>query len=234
MIRNRKALIAGAMVLVAAGVLGASGVQAAEFHCSVEPCRATLKADGSGKSAHHVFIVKQGTASAAATCNTLTGETTSSKSSAGDLTFTNLKYEGCSVAGEPSEVAMNGCTYLVNASGGVSVACEAGKAIEIKVLASGCTFKVGAQALAGLAFKDTGSPSTNTAEITVETKVAGAVGSANSKCVSLGIVEGAVTGEYATANMLVTGESDPGGSMANVAQLSLPPAPTGRPSSRFQ
>jgi hypothetical protein len=36
MIRNLKILVAAAMALAALGVFGASGAQAAEFHCSAE------------------------------------------------------------------------------------------------------------------------------------------------------------------------------------------------------
>ena len=38
MIRNLKVLVAAAMALAAFGVFSASGAQAAEFHCSAEPC----------------------------------------------------------------------------------------------------------------------------------------------------------------------------------------------------
>jgi hypothetical protein len=46
MIRNLMVLIAAAMVVAACGAISASGVQAAEGHCGVEPCMITVKADG--------------------------------------------------------------------------------------------------------------------------------------------------------------------------------------------
>ena len=59
MIRNLKVLVAAAMALAAFGVFSASGAQAAEFHCSTEPCTGTLKPDETAgtKTSHHVFIV---------------------------------------------------------------------------------------------------------------------------------------------------------------------------------
>src|ERR1044071_4586469 len=79
MIRNLKVLIAAALALAAFGALGAAGAQAAEFHCSVEPCRYTLKPDGTGKTAHHVFRIVKGETSGAVICTTLSGEATSAK-----------------------------------------------------------------------------------------------------------------------------------------------------------
>jgi hypothetical protein len=68
MIRNLKILLAAAMALAALEAISASGAQAAEFHCTVEPCRVTLKPDGTGKTAHHVLVVRKGEASGSFTC----------------------------------------------------------------------------------------------------------------------------------------------------------------------
>ncbi len=58
MIRNLKVLFAAALAPTALGAIAASAQGADEFHCSVEPCRGTLKPDGTGKTAHQVFVVE--------------------------------------------------------------------------------------------------------------------------------------------------------------------------------
>lgn len=217
MIRNLKVLLLAAMAVAAFGAFSVSGAQAAEFHCSVEPCSLTTKADGTAKNSHQVFIVTQGAKSAATTCNTISGESTGNAKTATSVTLTNVKYEGCNVAGAPSTVNMNGCHYKFNNTNTVNVICPAEKSIEITVTETGCAFKIGAQGpLAGIGYATIGT--TPNREVTVSTNVTGITGTANNKCGSIEIAEGAVTGDYTTGNTIVTGESA-GGVMADAWYL---------------
>jgi heat shock protein HslJ len=104
MIRNLKVLMVGAMALVVLGAVGVSGAQAAEpeFHCSVEPCRATLDPDGAvpSKTAHNVFIIDKEGKSGSGTCNQITGEATSATKTTKEGTVINIKYHTCTFSGK--------------------------------------------------------------------------------------------------------------------------------------
>jgi hypothetical protein len=215
MIRNLKVLIATVTALAAFGATGATHAQALfEFHCSVEPCTLTLKPDGTGKTAHQVFIVKQGFNSLATTCGSLAGEATLAKKTASQITLKNLKETECSIAGSASEVVMNGCEKLLqvlligeNLVITVTIKCAAGKAIEIKVPATGCLIKVGSQGpLSGIAVHDSETGGVKKTVLTAETFVTGVAASVNNKCPALS--EGPVTGEYTTGNFEITAEED--------------------------
>lgn len=161
MIRNLKVLIAAAMALAAFGAFGASGAHAAEekFHCSVEPCTLTLQKDGTGTTAHQVFVVKGEThagvkgATVSFTCNEITGEATVNTKTSTEATFTNLAYKHggptglCTVAGqEVVKVDMNSCDYKFTSTGGgttagsvVHVECsKAGDGIELTLEGVAC------------------------------------------------------------------------------------------------
>lgn len=148
MLRNLKILLAAAAALTALGAIGASGAQAAEFHCAVEPCRYTLKPDGTGKTAHQVMILENQSTSESVsfTCPTLSGEGTSNASTASELTLTNLAYQGeCKGAGSISfEWSMNGCDYHLTASGQMTITCPEGEVIETQS-ATGCVYTIGPQ-----------------------------------------------------------------------------------------
>ena len=219
MIRNLKILLAAAMALSALGAIGASGAQAAnEFHCSVEPCIVTMKPDGAvpNKTSHHVWIFTQLSTSVSMTCNQLTGQATSNVKTAKTLTFTNLQYHTCNIAGSASTVNMNGCTYLFTASGlntaSMTVTCPVGKKIEIVEPVTGCVISIGSQpAVAGIKTHDPqtgGIPKTElTTEIaaTFEKEV-----TANNKCGGFGIAEGALIGHYTTGNVELAAETHSG------------------------
>jgi len=208
MIRNLKALIAAAMALTALGV-GALDAQAAgegKFHCSVEPCNLTVKADGTGKNAHHVFIVSNGVNSAAITCNEITGNATSSTSTSKQITFINIEYDGCSIAGSSGAmISMNGCDYLFTDSKLVDVGCPEGKKIHITL--EGCTIEIGPQEVGAVNYTSINSKK----EITVTTSVKGVlVHVTNEGCVSLGLPKGTYSqSEYSTGNTIMhsTGNS---------------------------
>jgi hypothetical protein len=222
MIRNLKVLMLAAMALAAFGVLGASGAQAKEFHCSVEPCRATLKPDGAvgSKTAHIVFIYenKSVSESFSTTCEQITGEGTSSKKTAKELLIKNISYDGCSVVGgSPIAIKMNGCKYLFKAEPGTVTIqeCETGKHIEIN-LETGCQFTIGEQGpLKGISYHTSGVAPNR--ELTLEQNVHGIVVtiSAGGTKATCGINPGQeLEGTITTGNTILTGETDPGGVMA--------------------
>jgi hypothetical protein len=168
MIRNLKILVSAVAVLTALDALGASGVHAAEFHCSVEPCRVTLKPDGTGKTAHQVFIIRNAAESVSFTCASVSGEATMATKTKKELTVTNVEYQGCFTIGTEARVKMNECDYLFGAEGEFSIKCPAGKKIEWIVL--GCTATIGEQGpLPGMKYHDAGITKS---ELTVETAVA--------------------------------------------------------------
>ena len=218
MIRSLKILLAAAMALSALGAIGASGAQAAnEFHCSVEPCTVTIKPDGPvpNKTAHHVLIITQGAVSVSSTCNQLSGEGTVAHKTFTEITFTNLKYTGCNIAGSSSEVRINDCHFRLNAFGVnaalVTLACV--DHFEITEPVTGCTIKVGPQkaAVPGVTFNDPKTGGIAKTELTAsfaltiqETILV------NSKCGGFGLAEGAATLHYTTGNVELTAETHAG------------------------
>jgi hypothetical protein len=223
MIRNLKMLVGPMLVLGAFAAIGASGAQAAEFHCSVEPCRYRLNIDGTGKTAHHVFVIddKNTKESVAVTCPRITGEGTSVTKTFTEATVTNLNYndeiEGkkCLIAGAVgATVNMMGCDYRFSAAGTVRVECPAGERIRIES-ATGCVYEVPAQGpLNGIGYLTTGvSP---TREITVSVNVVGiAVSMTGTKAQCFLDPTHMFEGTYTTGNTKVTAESDPDEVMAD-------------------
>ncbi len=219
MIRNLKILIAAAMALAAFGAISASGAQAAEFHCGAEPCTVEVLPDGipgpTGKTAHQVFIVKQGASSVSTTCQQVTGHGTSETKTFNTLTLTDIVYHKCNVAGEASTVKMNGCHYHFSVGGHHDatprVTCPDTKKIEIEVPATGCLITIGNTELltGGLTFHDAETNETKETEITAEVTVTGIPTTvANNKCPG-GLKAEAATGEYTTGNVELTGLTDP-------------------------
>jgi hypothetical protein len=225
MIRNLKVLIAAAMALAALGAISASGAQAAEYHCTVEPCRGTLKPDGTTKTAHHVFIVKGKTGSGelvsgSFTCGQLTGEGLSNTKTTKEFTVTELACDECNIAGTPCTVDFNGCDYhfVAGPPSTVTIKCPAGKQIEITIKSAGvlkCTIDIPAQGpLGGISYHDAGTTKT---ELTVETAVKDITGinatpaAGGGSCIPFFGFNGLATeGEYTTGNVIVTGETTAG------------------------
>jgi hypothetical protein len=216
MIRNLKILIAAAMALAALGAISASGAQAAELHCGVEPCTVTVKPDGTpgvaGKTAHQVFIVKQGATSVSTTCQQVSGHYQSASKTFKTVTLNTVVYSGCDIAGSSSTVTMNGCEYHFLAPGvaphdaTAEVKCPTGKEIEIKAV-SGCVIKIGNTGVlgGGLKFHDA-ETSVKKEILTAETTVTGIPATvAAAGCPGLAL--GAATGEYTTGNVELTGEN---------------------------
>jgi hypothetical protein len=226
MIRNLKILLAAVMALVTLGAISASGAQAAEYHCTVEPCRGTLKPDGAvpSKTAHHVFVVKGKNAagepvSGSFTCNQLTGEGLSNTKTTKEFTATGLACDGCAIVGTPCDVDFNGCDYhfVAGPPSTVTIKCPAGKQIEITIKENGttlkCTIDIPAQGpLGGITYHDAAEPPTRT-ELTVQALVKDITGiiatpAAGSSCIPyVGFNGSATEGEYTTGNTIVTGET---------------------------
>ncbi len=217
MIRTLKILVAAAMALAAVGAIGASGVQAAEFHCGVQPCTMTVKPDGkpgpTGKTAHQVFILKQGGTSLVLTCQQLTGEATSETKTFKTLTLKSIQYHTCPFLGETVTFRMNGCEYHFEVGGihhaGMQIKCPEGQSIEIEIPATGCLLSIGETGAltGGLTFKDAETEGTKKTEITAETTVTNIPTTVNNKCPG-GLKEGAATGEITTGNFELTAEED--------------------------
>jgi hypothetical protein len=223
MIRNLKILIAAAMALAALGAISASGAQAAEGHCSVELCKVTIKPDGTpgpnGKTAHQVFLIKNG-GELSITCQELSGEGTSASKTFKTIQFGNLKYPGCNCSGGACEIRMNGCEYHFETPGvaphdaKVKVVCPAGRVIEIET-ATGCLITVPGQGplTGGIKFHDaeTGAVKKDiiTAESTVGEITLTIANSVACKAIPLTPGEGKF-GFYTTGNVELTGETSAG------------------------
>jgi hypothetical protein len=206
MTRNLKVLFAAATVLGVFSMFAASGAQAAEFHCSVEPCRVTMKPDGTGKTAHHVISFTNGKEAIQTTCNAVTGEATMSGKTSSELTVSNIKGETCTIAGAMSTLTSNGCHYLIKSAGTLTITCPAGKEIENNGV--GCNYNIPPQGpIAGVGLHNIGST-----EVTAELKAKLTVNATGIAC-----PWGAVSGEFVTGNVLLTSETDPGGVMSNIS-----------------
>jgi len=214
MFRNLKILALAGMAMAALGAFGASGAKAAEFHCSAEPCRYTLKPDGTGKTAHHVFRVKNSIGeSFVFTCDQLTGEATTATKSVTTLTFTGGFGFGCTGLGSAAASRMNGCDFLYGATGTLSIKGCGG----IEFEAGGCVLKIFEQGpLGGVAFHNIGEEGSTTTEMTAEVSgLSLAISlSGGVKC-GIDTTKTPITGEYQTGNVIITGETDPSGVMAN-------------------
>jgi len=186
--------------LMALGMLGAQASPAAEFHCSAEPCWPITKTDGSGKTAHHVIVIKQGAASAAITCSTFKAEGELPFKTFSSLRLRNLAYSTCTLAGSAATVSVNGCEYELTASGLFSIVCPSGKAITISTGA--CQVKIGSQSfLSTASFTNLSFKKEITFGLAVKKIVASASG-----CEPLGLPTATYfESEYTTGNTIIWG-----------------------------
>jgi hypothetical protein len=233
MIRNLKVLLAAAMALAAFGALSASAAHAApEFHCEVAPCTVTLSTDGTGTTAHHVFIVENAAKETGSlTCESLNGEATSATTTSTDLTFRNLVYSNCKINGvTKTNIRMNECHYTVtpvtepagglngtNGGATLHIICTGVKHIEIENSGTGCIFEVTPQTLRGLHYHNIGTKGTTSTEVTIEVLISAAasgtpieveVGKVGTGCVPKAALGDKLTGSYTTGNTLATAEKD--------------------------
>jgi len=225
MIRNLKPLLAAALVLTALGAIAAGAHAAEEFHCSVNPCRVTAKPDGTGKTAHQVFVIENETTteSVSFTCESLSGEGEVSGLSVTAITLTTLAYKGCTANSSTGMVvSMNGCDYNSKAAGGKTdsakfkIECPAGKKVEFAF--NGCIISVaGGFESPGVGYATIGEPSSREGTITVNhvTIPAAQITATGTKAQCLINTAQALTATYTTGNTLITGENT-SGTMANV------------------
>jgi hypothetical protein len=230
MIRNLKVLLAAALALTALGALAASSHAADEFRCTVSPCRVKLNRDGTGTTAHHVFIVENAakTESVSFTCGALKG--TGELVNGTDISLSwnratgedRTAYEECRVNGSPGVVwHMNDCkfTFTAGASGNAAagtsdqaelhIECPVGETIEITTSPNQCTFDIGTQTLGGSAANGGVGYVTAGTEITLTMNLKGLVVTKRGNCT--GIIESnELIGTYTTGNTLLTGETSAG------------------------
>ncbi len=204
MTRNLKILMLAAMAVAALSAVGASSAQAAEFHCSVEPCRITVTQDGTGKTAHQVFDVNLPKQILPITCKGVHAEATMTKKTEASLTIENIQYTECEFVGRPATVSMNGCDFLFTAAGQVQVKCPEGKQITFE--AEGCVVHVPAQGpLNGITYHNLPEGG-GKVEVTTSAAVKGIQAVATGAgCPEVGESK---TGEYTTGNTIATGEQD--------------------------
>ncbi len=191
MIHNLKVLLLAAMALTAFGALNVASAHAAEkFHCSVEPCRVRVGADGTGATEgatrHQVFVIKDtSTHSTSITCESISGEATSANKEESELRLENIAYNGpCTMNGSGNlEVNLHGCTYKfrsehgAQASTGAKVAIECPTAAHIQITVRNeksetlCTLEVTPQEVTGVRYHNI--PTGAKTEVTVEAAVPG-------------------------------------------------------------
>ncbi len=207
MIRKLKILMLAAMAMAAVSAVGAPSVQAAEFHCSVEPCRVTPKPDGAvgTKTSHHMFDVNLPKQVLPITCKEIQGEGTATFKTVESLTIQNIQYQGCEFLGVPALVEMNGCDYLLTAAGEVQINCPPEKQITFGSL--GCVVHVPAQGpFKGITFHNIPEEKSQN-EITVSASIKGIQAVATGAgCPEVG--ESKAKSEYTTGNVILTGEQD--------------------------
>jgi hypothetical protein len=227
MTRNLKVLLAAAMALAAFGAVGVTGASAAgeQFHCEIEPCRIRASQDGTGKTGHQVFNVEEGgQIKLSVTCETVSGEATTTTKTPKTIELTNIAYGGCTDHIAPELVVdMNGCTYLFfserNASktASVEVKCPGTNVIELTFRdptshALKCTIDIaGGQDLTGINYHNIGTAGTETTETTVEANTSAitvqARGTSDAECFGLPRNTN-LTAHYTTGNAIATGEED--------------------------
>lgn len=212
MTRTLKAFVLAGMAMVALSALGASGAQAAEFHCSVEPCVFTAGPDETAgtKTAHHVLVFTNTVGhSLSITCNRITSHGTSSTKTATTVTLTGIAYDACIFAGQVTTLKMNGCNYAFTSHGAMSIQCPEGKKIEFEI--PGCKIEIGSQALTGVTFHNIGTPGTTTTRVTVSTHVtniAMTMSGSTAGCGGVDPTKTPVTGAYTTGNSILSAETE--------------------------
>jgi hypothetical protein len=205
------ALLIGTTLLAGIGGLSASSAPAAEFHCSTEPCLFTLQADGTGKVAHHVIIVKNSVGeSLAITCNSLSGQATTSKKTTSTLRFSLLNYSLCTMNGLNLSVNQsNFCEYELDSFGLFSIkGCLPGEGFEFGV--PNCLVAIGEQFWAsGVTYSNIGSTPvrTITAQITPK-KLSAEMAGTKAGCGGFDLTKTPITAEFSTGNAILQAETD--------------------------
>lgn len=203
-----------ALAAFGVGFVVIPSAQGAEFRCSVEPCRFRFNPDGVVPSteSHQVFVLRSTGVSLSLTCNQLTGESTVGSSPTTELSFKNIKYDGCGNI----EIQMNECEYKFGSAGTISIVCPFGKQIEIRWINgifSECRYTIGTQGpISGVSMKNT---------VFLEPKQIRVINSV--KGISVGLYpfpaacgfSNPTTLEFLEARVLLRAESDPEGTVAS-------------------
>jgi len=220
MARNLKALLAAALALTALGAIVSSAHAADEFHCSVNPCRGTLATDGTGKAAHHVWIMENEatTESVSFTCESLRGDLEFTGGAATNVRLTGVSVDNCTVNGSAGVVVdINGCEYIAAGIGGrtdageVSVVCPTGKKEEITY--NGCVVSItGGFSSKGIGYTTSGTTPNREITVTVNHAVipASNISFSGTKAQCLFNPAQNVIATYTTGNTLITGETTAG------------------------
>ncbi len=220
MFRNLRIFLAAALALTALGAIAAGAHAADEFHCSVSPCRGTLATDGTGKEAHHVWVIENEATTEAVsfTCESLRGDLEFSGKAASTVRVTGITIDNCSVNGSAGVVAdRNGCEYIFSGIGGrtdeaeVTVECPTGKRVEITY--NGCVLTItGGFSSKGVGYTTKGTTPNREITVTVNhaTVPASHVSFDGTKAQCLFNPAQNVIITYITGNTLITGETTAG------------------------
>jgi hypothetical protein len=207
------------LVVALAMVAGTSQATAGEFHCSVEPCRLTVKPDGTGTTAHHVFVISNvaKTESVSFTCEEMSASGVMPGLTALEFDLEEITYKNCKVNGSPgATIRMNSCRYELVWSGTVWLVCPKEKRVEIEISATKCVFSISGTQIFPLAMKYHNVGSIPNVEITAEPKIEGISVSASGTAATCLINPAQnLLGNYSTGNILITGETT-AGVMANL------------------
>jgi len=168
-----------------------------KFHAKAAEATVTSTADGTGKTAHHVFDAAGGNV----TCSgiALEGQTTEVASA---LTV-SASYSGCTFLGSSATVSMGGCAYLLHSSGEFDIVSKAGKncATEpIKWEAAGCKIEVPPQSARELLTYHNVKPA-SVSEITMQMNLTGLTYKSSGTCPKTGELS---DGAYTTGNTILT------------------------------
>jgi hypothetical protein len=195
--------------LAALGAFGAPAtVRAAEFHCSVVPCRLTAGPDGTAQTAHQVIVFENElkTEAFAITCGGLKGNATFVPNTTSEFTLTSLAYESCKISGAGTFLTMNGCGYLLKANGEMQVLCPEGKAIEWKFLE--CVLSIPGQLTKGVGYTTLGTSPNR--EITVSLNGVGLVVVGSGNCSGVINTNQPLRATITTGNAILTAETEAG------------------------
>jgi len=204
MIRNLKLLLLAAMATLAVSAVAATGAQAEkEFHTWSSETVITSKADGTGKTSHHVIDA----AGASLTCGGFKSEISMyGYKTLFWLTSRSVSYESCTFVGQTASVNMNGCNYEYLANGWFGIACPFGKEVQISVPSPVCNLTIPPQTNKGtISYTNINEKTAITVSTAVPSLKYTATGAG---CPITGTYE---NGNYTTGNVIWNGEYESNG-----------------------
>ena len=205
MIRNAKVLGLALVAMLAMSAVAASAASATAFDATSTPVKITASQEAENE---HIFSVTFGNV----VCKTATFSGEQTTSPASEIAVL-ANYEGCLFAGITAKVEMNGCEYVLKATGKVDLACPLNKEVTVVAPAAPATAKcivhVPPQTGLGTAtYTAAGTANSQTEEITLDIGITGirysqTEGSGLGKCPT---ADNETTGTY-TGKALATGEN---------------------------